>query len=49
MANTRRDRIEEQQKILVRIPSTIKRKLLGSKKYKKARDKRDGKETPDQN
>ncbi len=49
MANTRKDKGYEQQRILVSIPSTIKRKMIGSKRYKKERDAEDVKETPDQN
>lgn len=38
MANTRQDRLYEQERVLVNTPSGIKRKMLGSRKYKKVRD-----------
>lgn len=51
MANTRQDRLYDEYRVLVDIPSTIKRKMIGYKQYKKVRDSKDGKQTktPSQN
>ncbi len=35
MANTRKDRKEKQQEVIVSIPEKIKRKIKGSKRYKR--------------
>lgn len=41
----------EQQRVLVNTPSEIRRKMMGSKQYKKARDSKDDTQTktPEQN
>lgn len=50
MANTRQDELYEQQRVMVNTPTGIRRKMIGSKQYKKVRDSKDEQsKTPDQN
>lgn len=44
MANTRKDRKEKQQKVIVSIPESTKRKMKGSKRYKRENRSKNEKE-----